>query len=250
MTLAALGPADVYFLVFCRVGACLMFVPVYSSLHVTMRARLFLALAVSVSIAPLVSGGSHVVQPVESQQALLAITAECVTGAALGLTARLVYSAVQVAGNLMATSSGYNGSPDRDDGSGDLQPELGALISLCVLVTMVVLDFHVELIKVLIETFDVIPFGAAADPGQALDLLVGAATQSINLAVRLAAPLLIAGVLINFAFGLVNKMAPQIPVYFISGPFLLTGALWILERSSADLVGAASARILSQLAGR
>ncbi|MNU03307.1 flagellar biosynthesis protein FliR [compost metagenome] len=40
----------------------------------------------------------------------------------------------------------------------------------------------------------------------------------------------------NFAIGLINKLAPQIPVYFISTPYLLVGGLFLVYLSIAALV--------------
>jgi flagellar biosynthetic protein FliR len=45
---------------------------------------------------------------------------------------------------------------------------------------------------------------------------------------RLASPFLAYGLIFNLAIGMVNKLAPQIPVYFISIPFILTGGLILL----------------------
>ncbi len=51
---------------------------------------------------------------------------------------------------------------------------------------------------------------------------------STSIMLRLASPFLIYGLLFNVAVGLVNKLAPQIPVFFISTPFLIAGGMFML----------------------
>ena len=42
---------------------------------------------------------------------------------------------------------------------------------------------------------------------------------------RLGSPFVAYGILVNLATGFINKLSPQIPVYFISLPFVITGGL-------------------------
>ena len=42
---------------------------------------------------------------------------------------------------------------------------------------------------------------------------------------RVASPFIVFAVIVNVAIGLVNRLTPQIPVYFISGPFVIAGGL-------------------------
>ena len=59
---------------------------------------------------------------------------------------------------------------------------------------------------------------------------------STDLMLRLASPFLIYGLMFNVGIGLINKLAPQIPVFFISTPFLLAGGLFLLYLSIAALI--------------
>ena len=46
------------------------------------------------------------------------------------------------------------------------------------------------------------------------------------------------GVVANFAIGLVNRLTPQIPIFFISGPFLIIGGLFLFYFISGSMVTA------------
>ena len=61
--------------------------------------------------------------------------------------------------------------------------------------------------------------------------------QTTYIMLRLASPfILFNGLIFNIAIGFINKLAPQIPVYFISTPYLLMGGLFLIYFSIAAMV--------------
>jgi len=53
---------------------------------------------------------------------------------------------------------------------------------------------------------------------------------------RLGSPFIAYAILVNIGTGLVNKLAPQIPVYFISLPFVIAGALILMYLSIGNML--------------
>jgi len=242
MSLADLGDASTYVLVFCRVGTCLMLMPGFASPHLPMQARLYLAIAVSLSITPILAGAAGNAAAAGSDALLIA--AECLAGATIGTLARCFFSALHFAATFVAQLAGYSGQAMVDDGTGEAMPELGALLAATILMLIFVLDFHVQVIAALIESYAVIPLGALRDAGEPLDRLVAVAVEALQLAVRIAGPFIAIAILINVALGFVNKVAPQIPVYFISAPFLALAALTLMYALGADLAMTFTGRFL------
>ena len=177
------------------------------------------------------------------------VACELVTGVVMGLFVRLLIASVHLAGAIVGQVSGFSGSPVNDDGSGDLGSEVGALISATVLVLLFVLDFHLEIVIALIGSYEVMPMGTMFNPALALDQISRTAAIAFGLAVKAAAPLIIAAVILNFAFGLVNRIAPQVPVIFISAPFLLAASIWILLKIGSE-IGSGLARSVMDLFAR
>src|SRR5438128_11793644 len=92
-----------YLLVFSRVGAMVMLLPAIGEMGVPSRVRLVLALAISLALTPQVQGSYPAVNP-ESTIALVIMIAQDVTaGVLVGAMARIIMSALQVAGFLIAT---------------------------------------------------------------------------------------------------------------------------------------------------
>jgi flagellar biosynthetic protein FliR len=65
--------------------------------------------------------------------------------------------------------------------------------------------------------------------------VVGALASACLLALQVCAPFLAFGITINFVFGILNKLAPQIPVYFVSTPFVVGGGLLLMYFLSDEM---------------
>jgi flagellar biosynthetic protein FliR len=121
-------PADIliFMLVFSRVGAMTMTLPALGEMTIPARARLMIALALSLILMPLV--GNLYPSGVRSVPAVLAaiVVTEVLVGISIGLLLRMVMGAVQVAGNVIATQTGLAFAQGVDPTMG----AQGALISL------------------------------------------------------------------------------------------------------------------------
>jgi flagellar biosynthetic protein FliR len=56
------------------------------------------------------------------------------------------------------------------------------------------------------------------------------------------------GLIINLLFGLANKLIPQIPVYFISMPFVIAGGILLLYFTIAEFLTLFTAGFMTWLA--
>jgi len=69
-----------------------------------------------------------------------------------------------------------------------------------------------------------------------LTQLVNRLSEAFVLTLRIISPFIVYSVIVNFAVGLINKLTPSIPVYFISVPFILFGGLLLLYLTSDELL--------------
>lgn len=60
--------------------------------------------------------------------------------------------------------------------------------------------------------------------------------RTFLLALRICSPFIVYTVVVNFAIGLINKLTPTIPVYFISMPFVIAGGLYFLYLVIAEAI--------------
>jgi flagellar biosynthesis protein FliR len=153
------------------------------------------------------------------------IGSELLIGATIGLVARYYLLAVQFIGSVIAMVSGFNAMAGVAVEESDPQSPLAAIISFSALMILFTLDFHHAVIHALVDTYQVMPLEALFDPRIALMNLVDTLSDAFFVMVRLGSPFIAYAILVNLAIGLVNKLTPQIPIYFVALPFVIAGAL-------------------------
>ncbi|MEQ1954249.1 flagellar biosynthetic protein FliR [Mesorhizobium sp. CN2-181] len=213
------------FLAFCRIGGCFMIMPGLSSARVPMQVRLFVAVAASGAL--LVHLWDQILPSVSREPAVLApmVVSELLTGSLIGLLARLYMMALSFMGSAIAMLVGYGGVAGPGIENGEPQAPLGEIISFSALLLLFVFDFHHEIVKALVRSYEVAPLNALFNPRAALVNVADTMGESFMIALRLGSPFIAYALLVNLTIGFVNKLVPQIPVYFISLPMVIAGGL-------------------------
>ena len=222
MTEAAQQAVLETFLTFCRVGACLMTTPGFSSDRTPARVRLAIALVCAFAISPVAAKVETLTAP---DRLAWTIAVELGVGAAIGLQARLFISALETLATAAATSIGLSNAMTASVDAAEHVSSFAAMASLAATVSVFVSDSHLELLRGLAASYEIIPRGAGLPTGLALSQIVDACARTFILALRLASPFLVYGVVANLAAGLINRFAAQAPFYFISAPLILIGGL-------------------------
>ncbi|CAN5119265.1 flagellar biosynthesis protein FliR [soil metagenome] len=235
--LASLGSASVLatFLIFCRIGSCLMVMPGMSTARVPLQIRLFTAIALSLALAP------SLIDPVRATAGnavpsvlLILIVTETIAGSVIGLLGRLFFLALQFAATAIANFIGISALPGVPIDEPEAMPALVSIITLTATALFFVTDQHWEMIAGLLASYTAWPVGFVFNAQWGLVQMTDQLRDTFLLALRVCAPFLIYTIIINLAIGLVNKLTPQIPVYFISMPFVVAGGLALLYFSLSE----------------
>jgi flagellar biosynthetic protein FliR len=216
------------FLAFCRVGGCFLLMPGLSSVRVPTQVRLFVAVAATIAL--LVHLWDVILPHVDRRPAMLLplVMSEVLIGAIIGLMARLYVLAFQFMLSGIAMLIGYGGVAGPGIEEPEPQAALASLISFTALLLLFVFDFHHQIIRALVLSYDVAPVSGIFNIQSALVDLTDTISEAFLVMIRLGSPFIAYGLLVNLAIGLVNKLVPQIPVYFISLPFVIVGGLLLL----------------------
>lgn len=217
------------FLLFCRIGAVLMVIPGFSSARVSVRIRLLAAVALTIALYPLLSGDVvGRVQNADNEQLVIAIAAELIIGAAIGLIARIYLLALEFIMATVAMSVGYGGMLGPAIESTDPQAALTTIVSFTALMVLFAADFHHIVIGAALASYEAFPLGIMPDPAVMLTNLVDTLAITFAIALRLGSPFIGFAIIANLLVGALNKLAVQIPIYFVALPVMLFGALVIL----------------------
>lgn len=216
------------FLVFCRVGACFMLLPGLSSERIPVQLRLFVAIAVSLAITPLVYDSVRPLTGETPSNLLGMIMIETSTGILLGFLVRILFMALEFAATAMANLAGYGSVFSRSIDSNDPSSPFASLVTTPAVVLFFITNQHINVIRMLERSYDAFKAGVAIAAPPNLQLIVGQVGIAFKLTLQLSAALIVYSLTVNLAFGFLNKMVPQIPIYFVSTPFVVLGGLFLL----------------------
>lgn len=225
-----------FFLAFCRVAGCILVLPGFSTARIPTTFRLFLAITISLALMPMM--WDHIYPRVQggTPAYVVAIFMETLTGTVLGMIARYYALGLQFLGSVITMMIGLNTPPASDVLEDAQEGQLTNLLTFAGLMVLFMLDFHHQLFLVLAESYRTWPVAEGFDPQRALVSLVDTLAATYAIMLRLASPFILFNVLFNMAIGFINKLAPVVPVYFISAPYLVMGGTILLYFGIAALL--------------
>jgi flagellar biosynthetic protein FliR len=219
------GLLTVYMLVFSRVGAMIMLLPAVGDMGVPPRVRLSLALAISLAMAPTVAKLYTNIPDAPMAFGLL-IAQEITCGVVIGAIARLIMSALQVAGYLIATQTGLAYAQTVDPTMGVQGAILGTFFSLLGTVMIFATNLHYLAIGAIEGSYRLLPPGGSFPTGDLAELAIRYTSGAFLMGLELAAPFVVFGFVVTASIGLLARLMPQLQVFFIAMPInILAGFL-------------------------
>ncbi len=198
-------------LVLARISGMIMTTPLFGTQDVPVRVRALLAVALALLITPLQVGRTAAVAAATPAYFVL-VGGELIVGLALGLGVRILLGGVQVAGQIVSQMSGMSLADVFSPGFEDNVPLISELMYLVTLVVLVLSGGHRMMMEAMLDTFVAMPPGQGAFSSSLLDALVTILTQSFELGVRAAAPMMISLFLATLVLGLISRTLPQLNV--------------------------------------
>ena len=224
-----------FIMVFSRVGTALLIMPGFSAMQVYARARLSLALAISFLATPALVSQMPAV-PNEPMMIFLLIGAEILAGAILGTVPLILLASVHVAGTIISFISGMASAltfdPVVQQQSGIVSGFLGTVGMLLIFVT----DMHHVFIRAILDSYQLFQPGIAPDIGDTTQMITRHVSQSFLIGVQMSTPFIILNFAYNVGLGILTRLAPQIPIFFVAMPLQLIAALVFMMITTAGIM--------------
>jgi flagellar biosynthetic protein FliR len=214
-------------LLFCRIGACMMIVPGVGNSQIPTQVRVFVAVASTLALSPLLIDKAHVdsLDPIPLTRL---IVGELLIGGVIGVLARMFFSALEtlafVTASLLSLANPFGVEVEQSQSL----PPLATIVTLGATTMIFVANFHWQIVIALVDSYHAIPFGSAFDARRSLVEIGDVLGQSFLVGVRVAAPFFLYSVIVNFAMALINRVTPQIAIFFIAPPFIVAGGVLLL----------------------
>lgn len=214
-----LGLINAWLWPLCRIGALVMAAPIIGTRTVPARIRLVLALGITLAVAPAIPPPPPV-NPL-SGAGLLITLEQIAVGAALGLAVRVVFVALEVAGQIIGQQMGLGFAAMVDPQSGAQVPVVSQFYIVLGTLAFLAVNGHLILIEVLVDSFRSLPVGSGGISREGLWQVVEFGGWLLAHAVLIALPAMTALLVINLAFGVMTRSAPQLNIFAVGFPIMI-----------------------------
>lgn len=224
-----------FLILFARVGAILMLLPVFSEEAVPARIRLLIALGASFGLWALI-GGQTLPHAGDVAHLPMVLVAELLTGLGLGMIMRIMFMAAAMAGSIISLQIGVTAAIAVDPSQGGSAPLLSRVVGMAAILMCLSLSIHHLWIASIVRSYAVFPIGGLPAAGDFAALAVRVTARSTLLGLGLAAPLIIYGMVFNAVLGMAARVAPAIQIFFMAQPLNLLLGLALLTAISGTLL--------------
>ena len=220
------GWVSQYFYPFARIAGCLGVMPLLGSKLVPRQIRVLLSVFITLIIAPLLPPMPNV-EPM-SLASFIIIFEQMLIGIVLGFMVEIVTQVFVLAGQLIAMQTGLGIATTVDPAQGVSVVVVSQWFLFLTSLTFLALNGHLVVIEVVVESFYTMPIGGGAWTADDYGRMVRWGGWMFASALVIALPALTSLLIVNFAFGVMTRAAPQLNIFSLGFPVTMLVGLAII----------------------
>lgn len=194
--------------------------PLFGNISVPMRVKVMLGVMLALIIAP----GVPQVPAMDpmSMTGFLILAQQFVIGTAMGFTVRVVFAAMEMAGELCGLTMGLGFATFFDPQTRGRSPAISQYLALLTLMVYLAGNLHLVLLATLADSFNTMPITTELVGGGVFRQLVSWSGSIFSSGVQLALPIVAALLITNIALGILTRAAPQLNLFGIGFPITIS----------------------------
>ena len=209
-----------------RIGGVLLAMPVIGAQTVPARVRVLLALFITLLIAPLLPPSPDVL--LISVEDMAMIVRELLIGIAIGFLFQVVLHVFVLAGQFVAMKMGLGFAAMNDPSTGISVTVLSQFYLLLSTLLFLSVNGHLMVIDLLVQSFNSFPIGGAGLDSDSFVHMAHLGSWMFRAALAIALPIFTAVLVVNMAFGAMNRSAPQMNVFTVGFPLTLIFGIFVM----------------------
>lgn len=232
---------------FLRIGALLWAMPLFGDRLTAVRVRILLAMGLAVLAAPMLPSMPSV-DPL-SLAAMVIAMEQILIGFVLGLMLQMLFTVMSLLGQILSLQMGLAMGVMNDPANGQAVPLIGQLLIVLGTFLFFVFDGHLVALDIVIESFFTWPPGSSIFSLD-LSLVLALFGWMFGGALLLAMPAVVAMLIVNITFGVMNRSAPSLNIIALGFPLSMLMGLLSLLLTVAGIpgrYGEFSAHVLDQM---
>ena len=204
-------------LVLTRISACFLILPVFGSTSIPVRIKISIIIILSIFLMAVypTTGNYADTNPIE---ALIMLFNETTYGLCLGLIAAIMFTAIKVFGRIVERQMGMAMAEVMDPLTNERAQPLGMLMDTIFMLLFLSANGVHLLLLIISKSYQNIPLGSVPDIGVMTEALVQTSSTMLVAALRLAAPILAAFIILLVALAVLARIAPEMNILMISMP--------------------------------
>jgi len=212
---------------FFRIAAMVSIAPIYGTHTVPARVKLIIAVALTMMVAPILPKTKYI-DPL-SFDGLVVTFHQVLIGIAIGFMVTILFGALVTGGQIVAQLMGLGFASMMDPQNGVSVPVIGQFYTILATFVFLILNGHLILVDLLVSSFQTMPVGEFGLSADKIWQLILWSKWIFAAAVVIALPAITALLLVNIAFGVITRAAPQLNIFAVGFPItILLGFIFIL----------------------
>lgn len=216
-----------FLIVFVRLGTAFMVAPGFGEGFITPRVRLSIALGVSFLVTQFVADKIPP-EPGTPIELLMLISGEVLIGLIMGGVLRVALSSLHVAGTIIAQQSGLAAAQFFDPAQMTQGAITSTFLTMMALTMVFVTDLHYLFLQGTFASYTLFPVGGVPPLGDISMLVTDFVQGAFHLGFQIAAPFLVFGLTFYIGVGLINRLMPQVQIFFVAMPLQIALSFAIL----------------------
>jgi flagellar biosynthetic protein FliR len=212
-----------FFFPFLRIMAMMAVVPVLGNRAIPARVKIALAVLITIASAPLLP--EQYSAPVDSYLGYVTIIREILIGAAMGLTVRLIFAAIEMGGEIAGLQMGLSFAGYIDPSSGSNNTAVSSYFGIMAVLLFLSINGHLLLISGVVNSFQYIPVGAGDDLLGISKTITQMGAKIFSVALSISLPIIVTLLVVNIGLGIMSRIAPQLNVFAVGFPISLAVGL-------------------------
>lgn len=233
----SLRPVLIFAVVLARVGGLVTFAPFWSNQAAPARVRAALAMVLALCLTPAVA--PHLDTPPGDFVGLtVTLICELAVGCALGLIGRVIFSALELAAQVLGLQLGLSLAAIIDPATRAQTTALGTIAQMFGLMILMGADAHHWVLTAVVRSFQSVGPGNFRASPELAQLMLRLSADALAVGVALAAPAIIVLLAIEFILAVAGRAAPQLQVMVVGFPVKIMVGLWLVGAALYFLPGA------------
>jgi len=211
---------------FLRISAMMVVAPIFSAPGFNLRARVLLSVLIAALVAPSISLPANF--ELISLMGLVMAIQEIGVGLMIGFILQLAFGAIVFGAQAMSMTMGLGFAMAVDPQNGVQVPVVAQLYVILGTLLFLAVDGHLALINAVARSYDFVPAGSVSISPTSFSALISLGSIVFAGGILLALPVMTALLLINLAFGIITRTAPQLNIFAVGFPVTILAGLFIM----------------------